>query len=235
MLWYKGWLETRYKLLFTVAYTILLLFFQHSAGNAAPRPGAKSPFLGFVMFSNPTLVVMVCAILGGAGIATQTSFQAAKGLHGSTLFTLSLPVSRLRLLAVRSAVGWLEMVGIVGALCGGMWLGSPAFRAMGAPIEMLSYAGTLVACASALYFLAVLLGTFLDDQWRAWGTMLASGMLWWLSTLTPLPSSVNIFRTMREGSPLIAHTMPWTAAAFSLGLAAILFFAALKIVQTREY
>lgn len=100
---------------------------------------------------------------------------------------------------------------------------------------MLEYAGTLIACASALYGLSVFLATFLDDQWRAWSTMIASAALWWLSSHAPLPASANIFRAMREGSPLLAHTTPWTAMAFSLGLAAILFFAALKVVQTREY
>jgi len=228
-------METRFRLLFTVGFTTLILVLQYSVRTAAPPPGAKSPALGLVMFSNPTLVLMVCALLGGAGIVTQPSLQATKGLHGSTLFTLSLPVSRLRLLAVRASIGWLEVIGVIAALCCGMWLVSPAFRAMATPVEMLEYAGTLIACASALYCLSVLLATFFDDQWRAWGTMIASAALWWLSTHTPLPASANIFRAMREGSPLLAHTMPWTAMAFSLGLAAILFFAALKVVQTREY
>jgi hypothetical protein len=116
-----------------------------------------------------------------------------------------------------------------------MWLVSPAFRAIATSVEMLEYAGTLIACTSALYCLSVLLATFLDDQWRAWGTMLSSAALWWLSIHTPLPASANIFRAMREGSPLLAHTVPWTAMAFSLGIAAILFFAAAKIVQAREY
>jgi hypothetical protein len=187
------------------------------------------------MFGSPTLVLMVCALLGGAGIVTQPSLQATKGLHGSTLFTLSLPASRLRLLAVRASIGWFEAAGVIGALCCGMWLVSPALRAMATPVEMLQYAGTLIACASALYYFSVLLATFLDDQWRAWGSMIASAALWWLSTHTPLPAYANIFRAMREGSPPLAHTMPWTAMAFSLGLAAILFFAALKVVQTREY
>jgi hypothetical protein len=102
-------------------------------------------------------------------------------------------------------------------------------------VEMLEYAGTLIACATALYCLSVLLATFLDDQWRAWGTMLASAALWWVSAHAPLPASANIFLAMREGSPLLAHTVPWTAMTFSLGLAAILFFAAMKVVQTREY
>jgi hypothetical protein len=39
---------------------------------------------------------------------------------------------------------------------------------------MFKYAETLVACTSALYFLFVLFAIFLDDQWRVWGTMLAS-------------------------------------------------------------
>jgi hypothetical protein len=235
MFWYKGWLETRFKLLFLVGFATFLLFFQHSVRDAATPPGGKNPALGFVLFSTPSLVLMLCAILGGAGIATQPSFQAAKGLHGSMLFTLSLPVSRLRLLAIRATIGWLEVAGVVVALCCGMWLVSPLFRAMSTFAEMMAYAGTLIACASAFYCLSVLLATFLDDQWRAWGTMLASALLWWVSAHAPLPASVNIFHAMREGSPLLAHTVPWTAMAFSFGLAAILFFAATKVVQTREY
>jgi hypothetical protein len=116
-----------------------------------------------------------------------------------------------------------------------MWLVSPAFRAIVTPVEMLEYAATLIACASALYCLSVLLATFLDDQWRAWGTMIVSTALWWLSTHTRFPASADIFRAMREGSPLIAHTIPWTAMVFSLGLSAVLFFAALRVVQAREY
>jgi len=235
MLWHKGWLETRFRLLFVLGFTTLILGLQYSVRTAATPPHGKNPALGLILFSNPTLVLMVCAILGGAGIATQPSLQATKGLHGSTLFTLSMPVSRLRLLAVRASIGWLEAVGVIAALCSGMWLVSPAFRAIGTPVEMLEYAGTLIACASALYCLSVLLATFLDDQWRAWGTMIVCAALWWLSTHTPFPASADIFRAMRDGSPLIAHTLPWPAIIFSLGSAAILFFAALKIAQAREY
>src|SRR5260370_17949501 len=107
---------------------------------------------------------MVCALLGGAGIVTQPSLQATKGFHGSTLFTLSLPVSRLRLLAVRASIGWLESVGVIGALCCGMWLVSPAFRAMATPVDMLEYGGTLIAFASPLYCLSVFLPPFLAPQ-----------------------------------------------------------------------
>jgi hypothetical protein len=239
MLWdtlvYKGWLETRFRLLFTLSFMVLLLALTHSSGTVAPAPGARSPIVGIVLFSNPTFVVMICAMLAGAGIATQPSFQAVKGIHGSTLFTLSLPVSRFRLLAVRATLGWLEMAGAIGTICCGMWFASSQIRSSITVTEMFEYAVTLIACGSTLYFLSVLIATFLDDQWRVWGTMIAAGALWWLSSRALVPASADIFRAMGEGSPLIAHAMPWTAMASSLGLAAILFFAALKIAQSREY
>jgi hypothetical protein len=235
MLWYKGWLETRFRLLFIVGWAAVFLTLQHASRTTAPASGAKSPAFVLVMFSVPILVLMVCALLGGAGIVTQPSFQATKGLHGSTLYTLSMPVSRLRLLVIRAGIGWLEVVCIIAVLCCGMWFASPAFRAVATPVEMMEYAATLVAGASAFYCFSVLLATFLDDQWRAWGSVIGSAAVWWLFSHIPLPASANIFQAMREQSPLLVHTMPWTAIAFSLGLAAILFFAALKVVQTREY
>jgi hypothetical protein len=78
-------------------------------------------------------------------------------------------VSRFRLLAARASIGWLEGAAAIGTLCWEMWLVSPLLRATVTPFETFEYAGTLTACASALYFLSVLLATFLDDQWRVWG------------------------------------------------------------------
>jgi hypothetical protein len=174
-------------------------------------------------------------LFAGAGITTQPAFQATKGLHGSTLFTLALPVSRLRLLAVRAGLGWLVLAGTIGIMCSGMWMLFPVLRAETTVPEMLEYAAALLACASGFYSISVLLATVLDDLWRIYGSMIAVGALWLLFNETPLPASVNLFRAMSEGSPLIAHTMPWNAIGLSLGLATILFFAALKVVQAREY
>jgi hypothetical protein len=81
----------------------------------------------------------------------------------------------------------------------------------------------------------VFLATFLDEMARMKGGMIAFGALWALSSFIPLPASMDIIRAMGDGSPLVAHTMPWGAMAFSLVLAAALFFAASRIVQAREY
>jgi hypothetical protein len=235
MLWFKGWLETRIRLCMAFVFLSLLLALAHAVPATAAGPSARLPIIGVILYSNPSFIVMACAFLAGAGIATQPSFQAAKGVHGSILFTLSLPVSRLRLLAVRAFIGWAEAMCAIGMFCWALWLVAPTLRAVATPAEMFEYAGTTMVCASALYFLSVLLATFLEEQWRVWGTMLAAAGLAWLSSRSFVPASADLFRAMGAGSPPIAHTVPWGAMAFSLGLAAILFCAALRIVQTREY
>jgi hypothetical protein len=229
MLWYKGWLETRFRFLFVLG---LVAFF---LGSAYSR-GANSPAtIRGIVGSEWFLVAVLSVFIAGAGIATQPALQATKGIHGSMLFTLSLPVSRFRLLAVRSGLGWIEMVGGIGILCCGMWFLLPELRGTATPLELVQHTIALIVCATGLYSIPVLLATFLDDVWRIWGSIIVIGSLTWLFNHTPMPPSANFLRAMAEGSPLLAHTMPWTAMAVSLGFAAILFFAALNIAQRREY
>jgi hypothetical protein len=236
MFWYKGWLETKFKFLLAIAFMVfyfVVFYLMRIAPRTTPAPPAPSLAaifgLTFTVFA-----VILYTWLAGAGINTQPGFQATKGLHGSTLFTLSLPVSRLRLLTVRAGIGWLEMAAGILVWCYECWL--ILLRASVSAVDMLEYVLALIVCASSLYFLSVLLGTFLDDQWRMYFPGMASGALWMLCTFVRLPASVNIVRAiMGESSPLIAHTMPWMAMLFSLGLAAVFALGALKIAQLREY
>ena len=235
MLWLKGWLETRFRLLYMLAFTAVPLYAMHSAGAHASARSVSGLAAGLASHVIPFFIVFTCAFLAGAGIATQTPFQASKGLLGSSLFTLSMPVSRLRLLVVRAGIGWLETAALIGILCWEMWLALPLQGAGVTPIEMFEQAATLIACCSAVYFLAVLLGTVLEDQWRVFGTLIASAGIWLLGTKFSLPAFADIADGIGKRSPIAAHTIPWNTMAFSLGLSAILFFAALKIVQRREY
>lgn len=229
MLLFKGWLETRFRLLFALSFVSLFLVQLYSMPPKTPNGIKAITLIGWICLTS------ISIMLAGAGIATQPSFQVTKGLHGSTLFTLSLPVSRLRLLAVRASLGWLEMSFAVSVMCCAMWFLLPQLRSVTSPEGMLQHTAVLIACGSALYSIPVFLGTFLDDQWRLFGSFFSIGVLWWLLNRTWMPASVNIFRAMSDASPIFTHTMPWTAMAFSMGLAAILFFAALKVARAREY
>lgn len=227
MLWFKGWLETRFRLLFVLG-VIAVTFLLQSYGNNNPAPRVLT-------FAGSFSTWMMCIMLAAAGINTQQGLQAAKGLHGSTLFTLTLPVSRLRLLAVRAGIGWLETMAGVGAICCLMWFLFPTIRSRSTPAQMAEYAGVLMVCGTFFYCITVLLSTFLDDLWRVWGSFLCIGALWWLTVKVPAPASLNVFLAMGDNSPVLAHTIPWAAMALSLALAAVLLFAALKIAQAREY
>lgn len=234
MLWYKGWLETKFKLLLMLGCMVFYLIVLYLMRATAAPPGARPASL--FSLTAATFAVLLYTWLAGAGINTQPSFQATKGLHGSTLFTLSLPVSRLRLLTVRASIGWLEMAGAILTWCYGCWFLLPVVRGSVSAGDMLEYVVALIVCASSLYFLSVLLGAFLDDQWRMWITLMASAALWMLCSFVRLPDSVNVVRAiMGESSPLVAHTLPWMAMMFSFVLAAVFSLAALKVVQMREY
>src|SRR5271168_4820424 len=156
MLWYKGWLETRIRLVIALGFMSFFLAFHHThaAGIGKRSASALVPAICSV------IAILACAILAGAGIATQPTLQATKGLHGSMLFTLSMPVSRLRLLAVRASIGWMESIAVIGLACFAIWLMTPALRASVTATEMLEYAATLFACSLAIYLFSVLLAAF---------------------------------------------------------------------------
>jgi hypothetical protein len=229
MLWRKSWMEVRIRVLVALGIMSFFLIAQYRNGMATQRAYLVVAQAEWLM------IAMIGIMVSGAGIVTQPAFQAAKGLHGSTLFTLSLPVTRFRLLAVRASLGWMAMVCLIAARCVAVWFLFPVLRETATPAEMFQQAVTLTACATGIYAIPVLLATFLDDQWRLQGSFLAMAALWLLFNRTPVPASLNLIRAMGEGSPMLAHTMPWAAMGCSLGLAAILIFAALKIAERREY
>jgi hypothetical protein len=146
-----------------------------------------------------------------------------------------LPVRRFRLLLVRSILGWLMLMCVIAAFCWGFWAVFPPVRAVATGLEMLEYAGTLIAYGSAFYSTSVLLGTFLDDQWRVFGSVISFSGLWAFCNMSPMPRAVNIFQAVLGNSPLVAHAMPWASVGVAAGLTTVLFFAASRIVRVREY
>jgi hypothetical protein len=218
MLLYKGWLETRWRLAAALGWAAFGLI------PWVPESDARRA---------STLSAIFALILAGAGIVTERSLRASKGLHGSTYFTLALPVSRVRLFSIRACLGWLEMTAAIGAWYFGIWILYP--QAIARAAVTLESAALVVVGASALYSITLLLATFLEDQWRLWGSMAVVAGFLWFSDHSPFPASANIFRAMGDGLHLPGPAAPWTAIAFAVELTAILIFAAVKVVELREY
>lgn len=114
MLWYKGWLETRGRILFALIYAIfpipLFLAQRTTAASSHPSLAALQHVVGFLSFYWAAFMPPV--MLAGSGIKTQT-FQRQKGVHGSMLYTLALPASRLRLFLTRAGLGFSELLAVL--------------------------------------------------------------------------------------------------------------------------
>lgn len=232
MLWYKGWLETRFRVLFLLVIVLPTIGFVLRHIDPPLPHVAVEEILNALTF----LLLLIPLMLAGAGIKTQDIlFGTSKGLHGSQYFTLSLPVSRARLLATRAGLGMLETVGVFAVASCVAWFMLPVPRTYLTVSGLFAHWGTVSICMSAFYFLTVLLATVLGDPEEMGVSAILILILHLLSKTVSVPPSLNIFRAMGASSPLFTHTFPWASMGVSLGAAAILFLAAMRVVQTREY
>jgi hypothetical protein len=184
---------------------------------------------------NAFLSFIGAIMLAGSGIETASPRPGPsdKGSERSSLFTLSLPVTRTRLFAVRTVSGVLEMVALLTLFGFVIWLLVPklATNAQGA----LGYFAVIVSSCLAVYAISACLSTFCDEGWRFRGSGLAVVVLFMLATAGKLPRSINIFRGIGVTSPLVAQQILWVTIATACILALLFFGAALMIIQRRDY
>lgn len=220
MLWFKGWMEIRARLV------LLVLAIALPYGLLAMRLGGSMPAdraAQIYALANYLLWPGFAVLFAGAGINTLTSSGMANRIHPSMYFTLSLPATRARLLAVRAAVG----VGGYGALLTSVivsvWALAPALRAQVAFATLLIYLFNAIAGALVAYSAAVLLATVLSETFTMYAGFGVLLPIWQLQSrvawLAPAPfGQVN-----------------WAQLAFVAVASAILLFAAVQIAERRQY
>jgi hypothetical protein len=228
MLWYKNWLEMRWRTVFIALLFALQMFAVYrNAGNGTGNVVAATGAFGY-------LWIIASIMAAGTGIRTQSaSLAAVKGLHGSAYFTLSLPVSRADLFGVRTIMGVVQMAVIIVLANCGLWALFPAAQANTTLGDAMGYGLAVFVCCLGFYFFSSLLAVFLDPTWWLYGGLLAIGVCWWL--LRGVQSAFNVFKALQERAPLITHTIPWPAMFTSLAISLILFLATLRVIQTREF
>ena len=228
MLWMKNWLETRWRMCLMLGFGVLTLLMAEQGGGLGSVEHARNLLGSYCLFS-----IITALNLAGAGIRTQSSFRHKAGLHGSTHYTLSLPVSRFRLLSVRAIIGLIETIVVITFLFVSAW---SLFSLVRGESSLLDLSKQLVAgytCVLCFYFLSVAISTVLDEMWQWYGSLLVVVATWWASQ--KLPASANLFHFATDASPLVTHTLPWPAMTLSILISAILFLAALFIVKRAEY
>jgi hypothetical protein len=219
MLWLKAWLETRWKMVWMVLMSVLA--FGMPLEVALIRQQQQ---LMLVLLPVSLVLCFITAItLAGSGIQTASVRPGGseKGGEGSTLFTLSLPVTRVRLFAVRTVTGVLETVALLTLFNFVIWLLVPKL-ATNADVG-LGYFAVIVSSSLAVYAISACLSTFCDEGWRYNGSVLIVGLLFMLTMARPasavprhLPRYPRDIATGRATDPLGGNCYALHSSAFVL-------------------
>ena len=258
MLWHKAWLETRGRFLAGLAISVIVGFgiiydfraterllplVRNMDPGAADTSGpigaaikegiaAQQTFRGFVWWQwyrqNLTyLVVIFGALLGAGGLLARSG--------GATLFTLSLPVSRNRLIGTRAVIGLAELLAIAMVPSLVLPLLAPSIGQSYSVIDVVVHGACMFIVGSVFFSLAALLSNDYADLWRpvlvACVVAAALGMLEYIPAISPY----GIFHVM-NGETFYRHAgVPWIGLLISAGISAALLRTAAVNLAHRDF
>jgi hypothetical protein len=254
MLWQKAWLETRWR--FIVGFAVLVLL---ALGNVLEYPDVarlrpavaamdtgngvigrairnaievQRDYRGFVWFQwvrqNLTQTWTLFAVLiGSAGLVTH-------GARRGTVFTLSLPVPRRRLLCTHAATGAAELLvlAVVPFLVFPMM--SPAIGQTYSLSSTLVHAACLFVAGSVFFSLTVLFSTVFTDMWRPLLLSCLVAVVVAIAEQVMLQTPVGIFQTMSAETYFRSGSLPWAGLLTSAAISAGLLYAAAANFAARD-
>jgi hypothetical protein len=254
MLWYKAWLETRWRFLIGLAVLMLLavgsLFNYRAVMDLLPlvrtevsgplgktisdAVEVQSTYRGYVWWQwvrqNLTQMWTLFAVLLASG------GLLSKASGGAALFTLSLPASRNRLLAVRAATVLAELLVLAFVPSLLFPLFSPAIGQSYSVADALIHSACLFIGGIVLFSLTFLLSTIFDDLWRplliacAIAVVLAIG-----EQTTRGLAPYGLFRVM-SGEPYFrAGEVPWIGLVVSAAASIALLSGAAMNFARRDF
>ncbi|MGB6690733.1 MAG: hypothetical protein WBE76_23095 [Terracidiphilus sp.] len=234
MLWYKAWLETRARFLTSlVIVTVISAFFVfHNQGD----PEWNTEFYRLLFGHQQvlaTLWIFLVILLGMGGIVREKAI-------GTSAFTLTLPVSKTRLLSVRAGMGVIEAI----ALAIVPWAAVFVICSITKMPILISQVGLYVLLligGGLVYFtLAVLISSLIAGEYTApavaFGVALVATVVWdvYLQPFSNREMLTGAFSVDRRTYLLSGH-LPWLGILASLSVAAVMLLASIMIVQRREF
>jgi len=251
MLWYKSWLETRWR--FLIGFALILC---SAAGTVFSYPQVMKllPLLptniggeigerireaaelarsyrGFVWShwfrqNLGQMATLFAVLLGTAGLLSRS---------GGALFTLSLPVSRQRLLGVRAAAGLAELLVLIFVPSLLIPMLSPAIQQSYGVGSVLIHSVCMFVAASVFFSLAFLLSTVFGDPWRP--LLIALALAFALSIVDQLfrLPPYSVFRVMSAESYFRTSKVPWIGLLATAALSAALYYGAVANFARRDF
>lgn len=248
MLWYKAWLETRSRFLVSLVTLTAFssIFFHHalyiSCSNTLPCPEKISrserwsEFHRLLFINHQYVVIMwilAVVVLGMGGLVREKAL-------GTSSLTLTLPVSRARLMRVRVATGVFQAIalGVVPWLA--VFIISSRAR-MPISVAQVGFYILLLVGGGLIYFaMAVLVSSLVSGEYTApalaFGAVLIGAMLFdnWLRRFNVWRLVTGDFSIDRNTFLLSKH-LPWPGILGSWCAAALMLIASVMTVQRKEF
>ena len=254
MLWYKSWLETRWRFLTGFALLVcsagLVIEYPRMMELLPLVPAADTggelgriireaaelerDFRGYIWYqlfrqSFMEMGLLFAVLLGSGGLA-------AEGSRGSALFTLSLPVSRRRLLGVRAAAGLAEFFVIVFVPVLLVPLLAPAIGEHYGVGTALVHGVCFFVAGATFFSLAQLVSTAFNDLWRPLLITLGVAFVWmFCEAMLAKPSSYGLFAVMRGELYFRTGTIPWVGLIVSAGMSAAMLYGATLNIARQDF
>ena len=255
MLWYKSWLETRWRfviglvlLMFSAASTVFTYPEVIKLISGMPNPDLSGAlgrrvsetlalardYRGYVwsQWFRQNLIQMwgiFAVLLGTGGLVSQAS-------GGGAIFTLSLPASRNRLLGVRAATGLVELLvlAIVPPLLVPVF--STAIGERYAVSDALVHGACLFIAGTMFFSLAFLLSTVFTDVWRPLLIALcAAAVLGLFEQVLGGVSRYGLFRLMSGELYFRGGGLPWLGLLASTALSLAMLYAATRNLARQDF
>jgi ABC-2 type transport system permease protein len=200
------------------------------------RPGRQSDFYGLLLVTQEFVVIMwvlAVVLLGMGGIVREKAL-------GTSSLTLSLPVSRARLMRVRVGLGILEALALAvlpwATVFAVSWVARmPVLITQVSLYVLLLVGGGLVYFAMAVLVSSVVAGEYTAPA-LAFGVVLLAAIMFdaWLRRFNVWRLVTGDYSIDRDTYLLSSH-LPWWGILASLFVAALMLLASTLVVQRRDF
>ncbi len=253
MLWQHAFLETRWRFLIglvvlsvsaafmALGYPQVIALTQSvtpTPGTALGREVAESIELsktygGYVWSqwfqqNGAQLGSFFAAIIGTGGLL---SLDAA-----ARLFTLSLPISRERLLAARAAAGLGQVLALTFVPALVIVIVSPVIGRGFPVLDALAYALCAFVGCAVIFSLAFLFSSMFSNVWAPVLLALCAGAaLRALDTITGGMGGFSLPQMVHGESYFYGHGLPWLMLLISVGVSLALLYAGTRLIARQDF
>jgi len=252
MLWQHAFLETRWRFLtglviLSVSAAFVVIGYPQVAATAAGMAGTRDTLLGreiaealemtkrfdsyvwsqWFQRNGAQLGSLFAVIIGTGGLLSQSA--------AARLFTLSMPVSRLQLLAARAVAGLGQVLALTFVPALIIVLVSPVISKSFPLLDALAYALCAFAGCAVFFSLAFFLSTMFANVWSPVVLALCTGMALTVIGARLTDGRLSLLGMMHGGSYYSGQGLPWPMLLVSAGLSMALLYAGMRVIARKDF